>query len=366
MRREHGPLSSEEKKRALLLTLCGPETFETVLALVAPKSRGQVPYDEIVQTLASHYHPRLSELYCRCKFQSGDQQPGEPIASYVAALRKLAAHCNFGVGASSAAEAAAESTTAAVSTALPLDILLRDRFVCGIRNELFQQRLFAERKLTFQKAFDFAERAESAALQQQSIKMKTENLEVRKTSRGKEGAKREQPTPRKARCYRCDGSHDPTFHLQGVRSDNCKGAGTDEGSCETAIVASAWDDCTAFLYAYDEKEGKCTPDLHYINASGTYEHLFDCVSTCNPGQGAPFCADPPFGACNETNIAQKEGMAYFYNITTQECQQYPLCEMELLNLEVNSHLALEYCERMCGGFNETNVYGTNTAEEGGS
>ncbi|XP_037507352.1 uncharacterized protein LOC119383342 [Rhipicephalus sanguineus] len=200
-------ITADEKRRALLLTLCGPETFETVRALVAPKSPGEVPYEEIVQTLAAHYDPRPSELYCRCKFQRRDQQPGESIAVYVAALRKLAADCNFGVGALPAAEATA--TTAAATTALPLDIMLRDRFVCGIRNELVQQRLFAERDLTFQKAFDLAERAESAALQQKSIKLETEKLEVHKTSHKKGGAKGEQHTPRKAHCYRCDGSHDP-------------------------------------------------------------------------------------------------------------------------------------------------------------
>ncbi|XP_037528183.1 uncharacterized protein LOC119405417 [Rhipicephalus sanguineus] len=223
-------ITADEKRRALLLTLCGPETFETVRALVAPKSPGEVPYEEIVQTLAAHYDPRPSELYCRCKFQRRDQQPGESIAVYVAALRKLAADCNFGVGALPAAEATA--TTAAATTALPLDIMLRDRFGCSIRNELVQQRLFAERDLTFQKAFDLAERAESAALQQKSIKLETEKLEVHKTSHKKGGAKGEQHTPRKAHCYRCDGSHDPgECKFRNSSCNYCKKIGHTERAC---------------------------------------------------------------------------------------------------------------------------------------
>lgn len=41
---------------------------------------------------------------------------------------------------------------AANPTMLPIDVMLRDRFVCGLRNEQVQQRLFAEKDLTFKKA----------------------------------------------------------------------------------------------------------------------------------------------------------------------------------------------------------------------
>nr|XP_037270424.1 uncharacterized protein LOC119162042 [Rhipicephalus microplus] len=199
-------ITANDKKRALLLTVCGPDTFDTVRAVLAQKNPGEVPYEEIIQTLAAHYEPCPSELYCCCRFQRRDQQPDESIAVHIAALRKLAADCNFGVGAMTVAEATV--TTTAAATALSLNIILRDRFVCDVPNELVQQRLFTGEDLTFQKAFDLVERAESAALQQKSIKLEAEKLEVHQTSQKKGGAKGKQHTTREIHWYRCDSSHD--------------------------------------------------------------------------------------------------------------------------------------------------------------
>ncbi|XP_077530887.1 uncharacterized protein LOC144142931 [Haemaphysalis longicornis] len=57
---------------------------------------------------------------------------------------------------------------------LPLDIMLRDRSVCGLRDDFLQQRLFAETDLTFAKAYDITIRAESAGRQQRDIRKPTE------------------------------------------------------------------------------------------------------------------------------------------------------------------------------------------------
>ncbi|KAL1418535.1 hypothetical protein MTO96_005662 [Rhipicephalus appendiculatus] len=59
------------------------------------------------------------------------QQPGESIADFVADLRRLSEHCEFGVS---------------------LENLLRDLFVCGVRDEALQRRLLVEAALDFKKA----------------------------------------------------------------------------------------------------------------------------------------------------------------------------------------------------------------------
>ncbi|XP_037505582.1 uncharacterized protein K02A2.6-like [Rhipicephalus sanguineus] len=150
----------EQKKRALLLTLCGTDTFETACALVAPKTPGQVGYADIVALLQKHFDPRPSELYSQYVFQRRDQRPEESISNYVAALRSLSADCNFGVPATTSATSTppAEGHAAVLAnpTMLPQDVMLRDRFMCGIRDEHLQQRLFAEKDLTFQRALDLA------------------------------------------------------------------------------------------------------------------------------------------------------------------------------------------------------------------
>ncbi|XP_064479044.1 uncharacterized protein K02A2.6-like [Ornithodoros turicata] len=65
------------------------------------------------------------------------------------------------------------TTTASTSesvTRLPLDIRLRNRFVCGLRDTYLQQRLLTERHLTFRLAFDMAKAAEAAAQQQAELR----------------------------------------------------------------------------------------------------------------------------------------------------------------------------------------------------
>lgn len=69
-----------------------------------------------------------------------------------------------------------------------------------------QQPLFAERDLTFQKAFDLATRAESASKQQKSIRNKTDVPEVNKATKAKADNPKGQPN---RRCFRCESQHDP-------------------------------------------------------------------------------------------------------------------------------------------------------------
>ncbi|XP_037521665.1 uncharacterized protein K02A2.6-like [Rhipicephalus sanguineus] len=205
-------ISNEEKKRAFLLTLCGADTFETACALVAPKTPGEVSFSELVALLQRHFDPRPSELYGRYVFQRRDQNPGESISSYVAALKNLTVDCYFGVLAATPATSTSsggsqEPVSQRNPTMLPQDVMLRDRFVCGIRDEHLQQRLFAEKELSFQRALDIALSAESASRQQRGIKAATNSGEINKVTPNKQENKK---TPSRRRCYRCDGWHDPS------------------------------------------------------------------------------------------------------------------------------------------------------------
>lgn len=87
-----------------------------------------------MDALTAHFDPLLSEVYSRTLFQSRDQLPGR------SALGKLVRDCNFGTP---------DSTIRLYenSTMLPLDVMMRCRFVCGLRDVHIQQRLFAEQDL---------------------------------------------------------------------------------------------------------------------------------------------------------------------------------------------------------------------------
>ena len=71
------------------------------------------------------------------------------MLTYVAELRALAANCNF------------KDT---------LDVMLRDRMVCGINDTATQKRLLAEPKLTFKKALDIACSLETATCNVKELK----------------------------------------------------------------------------------------------------------------------------------------------------------------------------------------------------
>eukprot|EP00731_Ephydatia_muelleri_P025047 Em0017g130a len=66
---------------------------------------------------------------------------GENVAQFVAELRRIAQHCEFGPA---------------------LDDMLRDRLVCGLRDDKVQRRLLADSQLTFAKAFEVAQASELA------------------------------------------------------------------------------------------------------------------------------------------------------------------------------------------------------------
>ena len=83
--------------------------------------------------------PAPSSIVQRFKFFCRSQQDSESVSQFVAELRKLSEFCEFGD---------------------TLDVMLRDRLVCGVRNQKLQQRLLAVSNLTFTKAFGIAQTAE--------------------------------------------------------------------------------------------------------------------------------------------------------------------------------------------------------------
>ncbi|XP_075559299.1 uncharacterized protein LOC142590759 [Dermacentor variabilis] len=150
---EANKIAKEEQKRAVLLSCCGEEAYGLIVTLVKPARPTTATYEEIKMAVRKHLHPRPSELYARFLFYKRNQAVEESVADYVTALRKLAEDCGFG------------------DVQLPMDILMRDRFVCGIQNEAVQQRLLAEHDLTFNVAYDMAATAEATAKQQRDIRM---------------------------------------------------------------------------------------------------------------------------------------------------------------------------------------------------
>ena len=125
------------------LACIGRKTFTLLRSLTAPDKPGDKEYDELVTLLTRHMAPKPLVIAERFRFHKRDQREGESINEYAAELQRLSEHCDFGTG---------------------LNDALRDRLVCGIRDEGegVQKRLLTKENLTFDKALKMAEAAEQA------------------------------------------------------------------------------------------------------------------------------------------------------------------------------------------------------------
>ena len=104
---------ADDRKVAVLLTVIGAKTYETLRSLLAPERPRDKSYDELKAILLKHYDPQPLVVGERFRFYQRSQKSGESIADFVADLRRLSIKCEFGDF---------------------LDQALRDRFVCGVRN----------------------------------------------------------------------------------------------------------------------------------------------------------------------------------------------------------------------------------------
>jgi len=169
-------IDNAEKKRAILLSVCGKKTYKLMRNLCAPQKPGEKTFNELVQLVKNHQNPKPSETVQRYKFNTRERNPNESISMFVAELRNISEHCNFGV---------------------TLEDMLRDKLVCGIKDDRIQRRLLAEPQLKFPKAMEIATAMETAAKNAQDLQTPESKPTVHKL------------TFKQEECYRCGGNHRP-------------------------------------------------------------------------------------------------------------------------------------------------------------
>ena len=178
----------EEKQRlSVFLSTIGASTYQILRGLVAPRKAGELELDVLLEALEGYFSPKPSQTMQRFKFHSRNRLPGESINAYVATLRRLSEHCEFGTF---------------------WDEMLRDRLVCGIEDPSIQKRLLAERKLDFQKALDIALAMESANRDLKNIGNDVKNVQLPTSSSVHKLSSRDKPKQRRSsstfNCYRCN------------------------------------------------------------------------------------------------------------------------------------------------------------------
>ncbi|CAN7939191.1 unnamed protein product, partial [Ixodes hexagonus] len=131
----------EEKKQAIFFSCCGPKTYSLLRDLVKPAHPQDKSLDEVLAILGNHYCPKPSAVVQRFRFNSRVRAEAESVSNFVAALKSLSEHCNFGT---------------------ELGNMLRDRIVCGINSVAIQTRLLEQPNLTFEDAVQTALAMEAA------------------------------------------------------------------------------------------------------------------------------------------------------------------------------------------------------------
>ena len=190
-------IEDDDKKKSILLTVCGPATFNLLKSLLQPASLEEKSYRDYIDVLKTHHDPVPSAIIQRYKFNSRVRNTGETVAGYVAALKSLGEHCEYGEH---------------------LHDMIRDRLVCGINDARIQRRLLQETKLTYKAALEIAQAMELADrdthdLQSQahSPTAAVQTLGESEVRRGSKAQVSKVTTTSRSinNCYRCGGNHSP-------------------------------------------------------------------------------------------------------------------------------------------------------------
>ncbi|XP_043242283.1 uncharacterized protein LOC122391959 isoform X2 [Amphibalanus amphitrite] len=142
-------VSDPAKQRAIFLSVVGGETYGKLRSLVAPQKPGEMPLKELLTHLQRHFEPRPSETVARFRFFTFCRAEGQSVQDYIAKLRKLSEHCNFGSF---------------------LSAMIRDRLICGVNSDAIQTRLLSESNLTLERAAEIAVALEAAGHDVQELR----------------------------------------------------------------------------------------------------------------------------------------------------------------------------------------------------
>ncbi|KAL7861715.1 hypothetical protein SRHO_G00131560 [Serrasalmus rhombeus] len=134
----------DKRKRALLIHCLGTEGQRIFYTLEVENDT----YAAALAALKSFFVPKINVVAERNKFRQRSQRPGESVVQFVAALRGLLVHCDFGTLA---------------------DDMIRDQLVEKTCNSRIRERLLLETDLTLQKAITIAGQMESAATEAKAM-----------------------------------------------------------------------------------------------------------------------------------------------------------------------------------------------------
>ena len=179
-----------ERQVPVFLTLVGGQTYALLRDLLSPAKPADKTLKQLMDALRGHYEPKKVVMAERFLFHQRKQEAGETVAAFEAELRKLASRCEFGE---------------------TLEEALRDRLVCGLREEVYRKRLLAEPELTLSKALTIAQSLE--LVDQNARALRGPDTAIHQVSQSRAQRKGQaqtrshnKPQTRGKECYRCGGA----------------------------------------------------------------------------------------------------------------------------------------------------------------
>ena len=106
-------IDAAAKQCAILVSLCGTETYQLIRNLVVPHKPADKSFKQLVELVQAHYCPPPSVIVQCFAFHNRVQREGETAAEFVTELQKLPEQCQFGAS---------------------LYEMLRDGLVCGVKD----------------------------------------------------------------------------------------------------------------------------------------------------------------------------------------------------------------------------------------
>ena len=111
-----------QKKRAILLSVCGSKTYTLIRDLLQPRKPADTRLEDILKEVGKHYSPKPSEIATRFKFHNWRQVGGKIVSEFIVDCESslkivtLERHWMIGCGTDWSAESIAGRTWPEIQT----------------------------------------------------------------------------------------------------------------------------------------------------------------------------------------------------------------------------------------------------------
>ena len=182
-------IENDDKKKAVMLSVCGAETYKLFRSLCAPGNPTGKTYPQLKNLMKQHLSPTPNIIAERFAFNTRNRNPSESVSKYVAELRRLSQDCQYGDS---------------------INDMLRDRLVCGINDLSIQRKLLSEGSaLTLDNALRIALSIEAAAQQSAAMQLQISN-DKRADGTTVHRVFTTPGSKRQESCFRCGNKHNPS------------------------------------------------------------------------------------------------------------------------------------------------------------